>query len=82
MIGRWILARTGCSTRYLFVDLSITWQKIVSKPKKWRKGGGEQKNKEETLFLFLPSLPPFIPIFALVPFSPTNSRLNAGYVGL
>lgn len=45
-------------------------------------GGGEQKNMEETLFLILPSLPPFIPIFALVPFSPTNSRLNAGYVGL
>ena len=42
-------------------------------------GGGGQ---EGTLFLFLPSLPPFIPIFALVPFSPTNSRLNAGYVGL
>ena len=31
-------------------------------------GGGEQQNMEETLFLFLPSLPPFIPIFALAPF--------------
>ena len=45
-------------------------------------GGGEQKNMEETLFLILPSLPPFIPIFALVPFFPTHSRGNAGYVGL
>ena len=32
-------------------------------------GGGEQKNMEETLFLILPSLPPFIPIFALFFFS-------------
>ena len=39
-------------------------------------GGGEQKNMEETLFLILPSLPPFIPIFALVPFFPTNSHGN------
>ena len=39
-------------------------------------GGGEQINIEETLFLFLPWLPPFIPIFALVPFFPTNSHGN------
>ena len=45
-------------------------------------GGGEQENMEETLFLFLPSLPPFIPIFALVTFFPTNSRGNAGYADL
>ena len=45
-------------------------------------GGGEQKNMEETLFLILPSLPPFIPIFALFFFFPTHSRGNAGYAGL
>ena len=45
-------------------------------------GGGEQKNIEETLFLFLPSFPPFISIFALVPSFPTSCRGNAGYAGL
>ena len=41
-------------------------------------GGGEQENMEETLFLFLPWLQPFIPIFALTETLACSRRSDGG----